>query len=83
MGFLAAKQAIQSGNLPHQETYALNITFIMPDKRRRDRDNLLASSKCTLDGIAQALGVDDNNFEPIVLRRAFDKGNAAMIIEIN
>lgn len=82
MGYYAAKEALQAAQLPKQATYALNITFVMPDKRRRDRDNLLASSKQLLDGIAQALGIDDNNFEPIVLRRQFDKGNAAMIVEI-
>lgn len=61
----------------------LTITFILPDKRRRDRDNLLSASKATLDGIAKALGRDDNDFEPITIRRGYDKGNGRMVIEIN
>lgn len=38
------------------------IDFYPPDKRRRDSDNLLASIKNALDGIAEALGVDDSRF---------------------
>lgn len=37
----------------------LHITFHPPDRRRRDLDNLLASIKPHLDGIAMAAGVDD------------------------
>lgn len=43
---------------------ALHITFYPPDKRRRDRDNAQASLKHHLDGIADALGVDDYRFRP-------------------
>lgn len=53
IGYYATKQALQAVKLKPQPTYALNITFVMPDKRRRDRDNLLASSKQVLDGIAR------------------------------
>ena len=34
------------------------------DKRRRDADGLLSSLKPALDGIADALGVDDRRFVP-------------------
>lgn len=34
------------------------------DKRRRDADGLLSSMKAALDGIAEALGVDDRRFVP-------------------
>lgn len=40
----------------------INIFFYPPDKRRRDQDNAIASLKHGLDGIAQALGVDDYRF---------------------
>jgi Holliday junction resolvase RusA-like endonuclease len=33
-----------------------------PDKRRRDWDNIVASLKSGLDGIADALGIDDAHF---------------------
>jgi crossover junction endodeoxyribonuclease RusA len=51
----------------------MNIVFVQPDKRRRDRDNLLAAMKPALDGIADALGIDDSRFEPVVLRREYGK----------
>ena len=37
-------------------------TFFYRVKRRRDRDNAQASLKAALDGIAEALGVDDSRF---------------------
>lgn len=33
-----------------------------PPKRRRDQDNLIASAKAALDGLADALQVDDSRF---------------------
>lgn len=35
-----------------------------PDRRRRDTDGVLSSLKSALDGIADALGVDDQRFVP-------------------
>jgi len=45
--------------LEPQSSLHLVITFHPPDKRRRDLDNMLASMKSGLDGVADALGVDD------------------------
>ena len=42
----------------------VHIAFYPPDKRRRDRDNMQYSMKAALDGIADALGVDDYRFRP-------------------
>lgn len=47
----------------------LDITFCPPDARRRDTDNLIASIKYGLDGLALAMGVDDQEFNPITARR--------------
>lgn len=41
---------------------ALHIEFAPPDRRPRDLDNMLASIKSGLDGLAQALGVNDKRF---------------------
>lgn len=38
------------------------MTYLPPDKRHRDLDNCLASSKALLDGLADALGVNDRRF---------------------
>jgi len=48
------------------EELELQILFLPPSKRRRDQDNLVASMKSGLDGLAQALGVDDHIFRPKV-----------------
>lgn len=42
----------------------LTITFNPPDRRRRDDDNMIASTKALRDGIADALGCDDHGFKP-------------------
>lgn len=50
----------------------LRLTFFAPNKIRRDLDNLLAAMKPSLDGMAQALGVDDSLFRPITIDLALD-----------
>jgi len=40
----------------------LSIVFYPPNRQKRDLDNMLASLKAGLDGIADAWGVDDNRF---------------------
>lgn len=40
----------------------LEITFVKPNRMRRDLDNCLASFKAGLDGIADAIGLDDSKF---------------------
>lgn len=40
----------------------VSLTFHPADKRRRDLDGCIASCKAYLDGLADALGVDDNRF---------------------
>jgi len=44
----------------------LSLTFCPPDKRRRDDDNMLAAFKAGRDGIAQALGIDDNKLSLMI-----------------
>lgn len=40
----------------------VSLTFCPPDRRRRDLDNMIASMKSALDGIADAIGVDDHKW---------------------
>lgn len=44
----------------------LHIQFFKPSARRMDLDNMLASIKPMLDGIADALGVDDSKFRLVL-----------------
>lgn len=54
-GFQALKSAECTG-------YALWFDFRPPDMRRRDMANAQAAMKAHIDGIADALGVDDSTF---------------------
>lgn len=65
-GYKTACYAItKSAGLPppyHTGKIALRLDFYAPTRRRRDLDNLLASMKAGIDGVAWALGVDDSRF---------------------
>ena len=41
---------------------SVRLEFVPPDRRARDLDNLLASCKAGLDGLADVLGVDDSKW---------------------
>lgn len=41
----------------------LRIEFVPPDRRGRDLDNMLASIKAALDGLALAIGINDKRFQ--------------------
>jgi len=45
-----------------QHQLHLLIDAYPPDNRRRDADGVLASLKSALDGVADALGIDDHRF---------------------
>jgi len=44
----------------------VRITFHPPDARARDRDNMLASIKSGLDGVADVIGIDDSRWELVI-----------------
>ena len=59
----------------------VSVTFHPPDRRRRDLDNLLAALKPDFDGISQAIGVDDQHFHPLTLRRGeIVKGGCVVVV---
>ncbi len=51
----------------------VTLEFVPPDRRRRDVDNMLAAMKAGLDGVADALRVNDSRFE-LTLRVADEVG---------
>lgn len=55
-------------------TIPLSIVFVAPDGRHRDLDNCLAAAKAQIDGMADAMGVNDKRFRPILLD--YIKGDA-------
>jgi crossover junction endodeoxyribonuclease RusA len=61
--------------------YSVKVTlgFAPPDKRRRDLDGMLGAMKSSLDGIADAIGVDDSKFEIVIRRDVSVKGGAVHV----
>lgn len=57
----------------------LRITFNPPDRRKRDLDNLLASIKSHLDGVADVIGVDDSKWGLTLVRGEVVKGGAVVV----
>lgn len=51
----------------------VSIRFYPPDNRHRDADNMVAMLKFALDGIADALGVNDRRFKPVFYFEDADK----------
>lgn len=51
-----------SGEKAGEGRIDLHVTFCPPDKRKRDMDNMLSSAKSLLDGVADGLGCNDNQF---------------------
>ena len=62
------------------ESYALHLTFCPPDRRRRDLDNMLASIKPGIDGIADAIQVDDQHFSLTLKRGEPTKGGEVIAV---
>ncbi len=61
--FMRARIAgITTQSLAGASKAAVTLTFYPPDRRARDADNMLASMKAGLDGLADALGLDDRHF---------------------
>ena len=52
----------QRQNCPPGKSFDVLLTFVPPDRRRYDRDNLVARMKSGLDGLAQAWLIDDRLF---------------------
>lgn len=72
--------AKQAGIQAPQGGALLMLEFVPPDRRRRDDDNLLAMFKAGRDGLADALGIDDNVFATqIRVSKATIKGGAVRV----
>jgi crossover junction endodeoxyribonuclease RusA len=57
----------------------MTVTFHPPDNRRRDRTNMEASMKAGFDGMADAMGVDDNRFAPTYRKGEIVKGGKVVV----
>lgn len=77
------QSAIRSSGVDVSKWEGAKVTvfFYPPDSRRRDTDGMIASHKAAQDGIADALGLDDNFFE-VTYQRLFPRLHGAVLVVI-
>lgn len=81
--FLLTKAVSNGLQLSALGKYQVEILFVAPDNRRRDLDGLLSSMKHALDGVAQALGLDDSQFRPMVIDRYAGNKPGKVIVTVD
>lgn len=60
----------------------VRYTFLPPDRRPRDADNLISSCKAFQDGIALAIGVDDSKWDISINHRGPIAKHGAVKVEL-
>lgn len=78
--FFAAKEALGRNSLAPAGQLPVSITWVAPNRIRRDLDGLLSAEKPRLDGIAAALGIDDSQFRPLTLDGALDADKKGFVL---
>lgn len=83
-GLFYTRQAMkQCGPIELGAREPMAVTFRMPNRTRRDMDGMHGAIKHYIDGMAQALGVDDSIFRPVRLDDAIDPSKkGCVVIEI-
>lgn len=78
--YLLTKESVGNPCLPDTGDIHITIEFFPPAKHRYDLDNLLASIKSGLDGVAQALKVDDSRFTLTICKKPEIRGMIRLTI---
>lgn len=63
MALLSQSSAFHRASLSSSERIGVHLQFCPPSRHRRDQDNLIASLKSGLDGLADVLHIDDHRFQ--------------------
>lgn len=79
-GFRITTEALQTQTVD-KSAKELHFTFYKPDNRHRDADNMLAAMKSGIDGMADALGINDKQFKTITIHVA-DQIGGYVVVEI-
>lgn len=74
-----AWQARQIIRRPLSDPVAVSITFRLPDRRRRDLDNLAKTVLDALNGVAWA---DDSQIHTLHLRKTIDRADPCTLIRV-
>lgn len=77
--WLAKAAILQQGQPLATIPLPVLVTFNPPDKRGRDTDNMLASVKAGLDGVADAIGIDDKHWVLTIARGEPVKGGRVVV----
>jgi crossover junction endodeoxyribonuclease RusA len=72
----------KSVDLSRLTTLAVVFIFQPPTRRRYDLENVYSAMKGYQDGIADALGVDDSCFEPVILKRGEPHKGGQVVVMI-
>lgn len=86
--FYATKQAMGPAKTAHSEFAGtdgyipLYVLFVTPTRVRRDWDGLAGAFKPAQDGIAQALGIDDSRFKPVLVDWVEGEKPGAVVVGI-
>ena len=80
-GYYAAIEAL-TDKIMFEGHIPLSIVFCASSARRFDLDGALSALKPALDGIAQALEIDDSRFGPVVLHRGAVGKPGAVIVGV-
>ncbi len=75
----AREAGIRPGDPDIPQALKVTAVFSPPDNRRRDVDGMLSSIKSYLDGISDAIGIDDSKWEIAMRREPKTKGGSVRI----
>ncbi|HEV8037192.1 hypothetical protein, partial [Yoonia sp.] len=76
-GWEAKRQGVRRHNDP-TAALRVSLTFMPPDNRRRDMDGLLGAFKAGIDGLSDAIGVDDSYWSIAMAKGEKTKGGAVI-----
>jgi len=81
-GWAAKGAGLRHGDPDIPAALKVTVIFCPPDKRGRDRDNLLANCKAYFDGIADVLGMNDSAWDYTTRLGDVVKPHGAVRIEL-
>ena len=70
------------GTFNGYDALQMSLTIYPPDKKRRDLDNVFASMKSAIDGMCNAIAVDDTQIRRVVLEWGGVVKNGAVELEL-
>jgi crossover junction endodeoxyribonuclease RusA len=79
-GFALAREAL--GRSAITGPLHVSLTFHPPTRRRADLDNMLSSCKAVIDGISQAVGVDDSEWS-LSLRKGEPTKSGCVVVTLS